>query len=199
MNLRAIRPQEKSVKVERSQVAKLRITDVDGLDPIDLFIDEVSATSGAITVNCFGQSWTAFWPAVGERGIVEFFKSCDNEYIIGYLDSDINRHTEDWDAYKEMLKSNCKEFGGEHQEAILDAIEDMDEERLAFELEMAHEDDFDCLDILMDSGELQYAVDVLPDDLEIESLFKPDDKIPRKEHHKYAYLSKIVNAVKQAL
>ena len=81
------------MKVEEFQIKKLRITEVDRLDPIEVFVDEMSSTAGKITINCYGESWTAFWPAMGERGLVNFFKAGNNEYLIGYLDSSLQRKT----------------------------------------------------------------------------------------------------------
>lgn len=187
------------MNIEKTMIEKLRITEAGSLDPIDVFIDKISDTSGKLTVNCYGESWTAFWSNVGERGIVEYLKSAENEGIIEYLDGEINRHTKDWDAYKELLKSHCKELDSEHQESIIDAIDEMDEERLESQLRMDHEDNFDCREILMDCGELQYSTDVLPDDIVIGNLFRSANRIPKKEHHRYVYLSKIVDAVKEAL
>tara|TARA_R110001583_G_scaffold52147_14_gene162246 strand:+ start:5626 stop:6189 length:564 start_codon:yes stop_codon:yes gene_type:complete len=187
------------VKIEKKQVTKLRITGMEQLDPIDVFVDEITSTSGQITVNCFGQSWTSFWPSVGERGIVGFFKSANNDYIISYFDSQIEQFTEDWDAYKEALKVCCQELGASQEKVIVDAIDSMDEEHLEEAFKRCHRDDFDCRDILMNSDELQYQTDILPDDIIIDHLFNACLKVPRKEHHKYTYLSKIVDAVKAAL
>lgn len=61
------------MKVEKLQVEKLRVTDVDGLDPIDIYLEKPTETSGKITVVCYGESWSGYWGGVGEAGFESFF------------------------------------------------------------------------------------------------------------------------------
>lgn len=61
-----------------------------GLDPITVFLKDYEPGRGEITITCygdaFGGSWTNFWGAMGkDRGIREFFLSCDNGYLLSKL------------------------------------------------------------------------------------------------------------------
>lgn len=82
------------MQVERSQVTKLYITEVAGLDPVTVYLEDFGPNSastdhisrkGKITVSCWGESWTGQWSAMGDRTVSEFFCDCDAGYIIGYF------------------------------------------------------------------------------------------------------------------
>lgn len=82
------------MKVEKSTVTKLYISEVERIDPITVYLEDFGNNSGAtdrisnrgkITVSCWGKSWTGFWSAMGDCTVSEFFCSCDAGYIIGYF------------------------------------------------------------------------------------------------------------------
>lgn len=69
------------MKTTLSDVRKLRITEIDNLDPITVILEDFEPGRGKIIIECFGESWTAGWYAMGDRTIAEFFISCDNYYL----------------------------------------------------------------------------------------------------------------------
>ena len=87
------------MKIEKSQVTKLELTDLMGdpyrLDPVSIYLEDFGpnpdaaperiSRRGKIVVSCWGESWTAYWGAMGDRTVAEFFCSCDEHYIIGYF------------------------------------------------------------------------------------------------------------------
>jgi len=188
------------MNIEKSTIEKLRITEVDGLDPIDVFIDITSTTSGKVTINCYGKSWTAFWPSVGEKGIKSFFKRSDNEYLIGYLDSSITRETVNWDAYSATLIERAKslpsyvlENSDIEVDDVISAIEELDHEIVDIEYSQYHDEftpDHFISDSLKESGLDKKVID---------ELIADKINITFKDHHDYVYLSKIVDAVKLAI
>ncbi len=89
--------------VEQSLVRKLRITNVDGLDPITVFTENFAPGKGKITIECYGKSWSSFWPAMGST-IEQFFISIDNDYAIKNLAGGIRAEVDDAAAIETMIK-----------------------------------------------------------------------------------------------
>nr|MBE8589286.1 hypothetical protein [Xenorhabdus griffiniae] len=51
--------------IETSDVVKIQITDVPRHDPIHVYLEDYGNKMGRITISEYGNSWTAFWPAMG--------------------------------------------------------------------------------------------------------------------------------------
>ena len=51
------------------------------LDSVVVFLQDFGSGRGRLTVECYGQAWSSFWPAM--RGsLVEFILSCDDHYLM---------------------------------------------------------------------------------------------------------------------
>lgn len=85
------------MKIETSTVTKLTITKVDKLDPVAVYLEDPKPQHGKITITCFGDSWTGYWPAMGDQNIMEFVVSAENEYLISKISS-VKRMVTDWDV-----------------------------------------------------------------------------------------------------
>jgi hypothetical protein len=79
------------MNVELSTVRKLRLTDLMvepyKLDPVSVILEDLGPSRGKIIIECFGESWSSFWPAMGRRDIATFFCRCDEHYIAKKLSS----------------------------------------------------------------------------------------------------------------
>lgn len=96
------------MKVEQSKVTKLRITEVENLDPITVFLEDFGPGKGQITIQCYGKSWTSYWGAMDGRTIAEFFCDSDEHYIAKNL-SQIDASVPDYEALAELAKAEvCK-------------------------------------------------------------------------------------------
>jgi len=74
------------MKVEASLTTKLSISDLEGLDPIGVFIEDAGPGRGSIVVRCHTQTWSASWGAMGkENTAAQFVTSCSPDYLIGCL------------------------------------------------------------------------------------------------------------------
>lgn len=73
------------MKVQEFSGKILRIEEAEGLDPIHVFIQDVAPGKGRIILECYGQAWSAFWPAMGNWGVAEFFENAGSEYLLGCL------------------------------------------------------------------------------------------------------------------
>lgn len=73
------------MKVETGTVTMLRITEVLGIDPIRVTLDDIGPGQGRINIECYGKAWASYWGAMGSQTIAEFFASCDTGYLIDKL------------------------------------------------------------------------------------------------------------------
>jgi len=69
------------MNITKQEIQKIRIENARSLDPIDVYLEDVGAGQGKITMTCYGESWCAYWGGMGERNIAQFFCSCDEHYI----------------------------------------------------------------------------------------------------------------------
>ena len=58
----------------------MRAPGLGAIDPINVIIDNTGATSGHITITCYGRAWTAYWGSMG-TDLASFFCQCDPGYI----------------------------------------------------------------------------------------------------------------------
>lgn len=97
------------MKVTQSQAVKLLIDDVERLDPITVFLEDLAPSKGKITIECYGKSWSTFWPGMGGRTIAEFFCSNHIEYIANNLDPHLEKYEPDFETFgKEMRQKICE-------------------------------------------------------------------------------------------
>ena len=79
------------MQVELSTVQKLNLTELMGdphkLDPVSVILEDFEPGKGKIIIECYGQSWSAYWGGMGVKSIANFFCSCDEHYIAKKLSS----------------------------------------------------------------------------------------------------------------
>lgn len=167
------------MKIEQTQIRKLRLTNVPGLDPIDLFVEDTGAASGKITVTCFGASWTAYWGNTGMPSVAAFVAQADVGYLVNCLSCCLPARLYDPEAVKaqalrEVLRERRRLLIG-HEEARqrFDAIE-----------ELTMEDD--------PWRQPKVLAQLLGDEWYLGCL-------PEKPNPAYEHLARIVTAVKAAL
>lgn len=77
------------------ELAKLiDIPAMNGLDPITVILRDFAREHGQIIVSCYGQAWTAYWAAMGDRDIRQFLLDCETGYIVNKLGA--KRHDFDY-------------------------------------------------------------------------------------------------------
>jgi hypothetical protein len=167
--------------VAEKLIQKIDITEVQGLDPISVYLEDPTPGKGRITIICYGESWTASWGSMGNRTISEFFKSCDNQYLAKNL-SKIPSEINDPDALiKDMKKTIIKNrrsrgWGPNDSRNLFDDISL-----------------YDYNSLLDSSGEAKSTL--IPKVYGNEWWYC----IPKKENPDYTYLCRIIDAVKEAL
>ena len=71
------------MEIARSQVSRLTIRELKGLDPIHVFVENIKSGAGRMTIICSGDAWSYGWQAMGEKTyLVEMFvQKCDVYYL----------------------------------------------------------------------------------------------------------------------
>lgn len=91
------------MRIERTSVTKLLISDLIAsqhkLDPVTVFLEDLGPNAscqdrtsrrGKIIIECYGKSWSAYWGAMGERMLAQFFCDCSADYLSGCLSPQLN-------------------------------------------------------------------------------------------------------------
>ena len=92
------------MQVEKSTVKKLKISEVQSLDSITVYIENIALGNGKITIECYGKCWSYYWDAMGERTLEQFFVGCSNDYIIGKFARGLDHEITDYDNLDQVLK-----------------------------------------------------------------------------------------------
>jgi hypothetical protein len=166
------------MKIEQSLVTKITISETD-LDPIHVILEDFDPGKGKITITCFDECWTNYWGAMGAgRTIQSFFITCDEHYLAGKLalalDSEVvDNDALEADAFKHILKLR------KDKDIEKDTARDL-------------YDQCQCNDWSLPSS---YYPELMHEIYGDEWWFR----IPQKPNHKYVYLCKIINIIKDAL
>lgn len=72
------------MKIEKSQVEKLRLTEIPGLDPVDVLLEDFGEGRGKLTISCFDESWMSSWGSMG-MSLPRFIVFASTEYLVENL------------------------------------------------------------------------------------------------------------------
>ena len=122
------------MKIEEIKTRTIKVSEVSKLDPITIIIEDISRGKGKITLECYGQSWSAYWGGMGNRTLEEFFLDCDNEYLEDVLigGTNVKRTEIDYCEIPNHLKNilldarRVEDIGKEQARLIYQEIEDSD-------------------------------------------------------------------------
>ena len=169
------------MKIQTTQVTKYKLTELEALDPVSVICEDLGPRQGKIIIECFGESWSAYWGGMGQRNIVEFFCSCNEHYLAKNLSS-IDSSVPDYDNLDQWLKSSIIKGRRDREFEKSEARELFDEVSLWCENDerFLHSETGHRLCVKVIGDEWWYC-------------------IPTKPNHEYEYLCRIINAVKDAL
>lgn len=170
------------MKTELSTVRKLYLTEITEprtIDPVTVYLEDLGPGRGKITIECFGQSWSSFWPAMGKTTtITEFFLRCDEHYLM----KNLSRIPEEIDDFTGLV-ARAREY-------LIERRKDG---------EIARDYTRDLYDECSSLGDAE-GFDDLNDDF-MQEVFGDEwwEEIPQKENPRYRYLADIVAVVKLGL
>lgn len=87
------------MRIESEQVKALAIYDAPKLDAVHVVMYDLGPGVGRLIVECYGEAWSGFWGAMGERSIEQFVLSCTADYLAGRMWPAGQRRTNRGEAY----------------------------------------------------------------------------------------------------
>lgn len=193
------------LKVERSTVTKLVITGAPRLDPITVFLEDFGrrdcptesnpnyqTAQGKITINCWGNSWNAYWGGMGPRTVAEFVADCGWDYVLNCLDRGI---------------SSTRFSGAALEKFARQCVLERRRGRNSADWELGHLDKGEARELYDQVEELRHIENPnecwhhskLLTELFGEEWHYPLDGKAVEENHEFTYLRRVVEAVQQAL
>jgi len=165
------------MNIEKSTINKLRITDVERIDLLNVLYEDIEPGKGRVIIECYGKSWTSYWSAIGKnRKITQFFIDCNNEYLFDRFAARSDRLVEDIDAIIIKAKKHIIQL---RKDASITEFNARELWEKALNIESVEQD---------------YSV--------LNEIFEEDEDwnhdIPYKDSSDYVYLCKIFNVVREA-
>ena len=97
------------MKWTESKVTKLLITDVKGLDPLTAFLENYEPGKGKLTLEIYGESYSAYWGGMGGGTLEQFILDSDNHYLSKNLAALQDLSEPDYDAFATQVKKQIIE------------------------------------------------------------------------------------------
>ena len=89
------------MKVTKNQTETYRLTDLNRLDPVTVYVTNYEEGEGRIVIECYGKAWSQYWGAMNRTNIQNFIITTDNDYL---LDCFIDNTSEtDFEKINDML------------------------------------------------------------------------------------------------
>jgi hypothetical protein len=166
------------MKVIESTVRTLKISGIESLDLITVYLENFELGKGKITIECYGKSWSSYWPAMGGT-IEEFFMRISEDYAasnLQYMDSTtFDAEATEKAIAKEILRA--RKSGNLTSGEARDSLEEIS----------GYESNMDYINSR--SKAMCMILGDEPWHYDFKEMPNPD----------YAYLCRIIRAVKQAL
>jgi hypothetical protein len=180
------------MKVARSQATKIVVTDVPRLDPVTVFAEDLGPRQGKITIECYGKSWSAYWGGMGDRTIIEFFRSCSVDYIANKM-TDERADITDADAIADGARRQIIRLRRGHVMTSFDRTRTFRIGRDEITAAKAREL-WECVDIA------HFGDDGWGESNLMQEIFGDEwwYSLPTKPNPAYQYLSRVIGAVQDA-
>jgi len=92
------------MKIRSSQITKITFSEIKGLDPVDVILEDFSEGNGRIIISCYGESWSYHWGSMGST-VSEFFCSTNNQYLVSKM---LGNRTDTDHEYLDRIVSTVK-------------------------------------------------------------------------------------------
>lgn len=90
------------MEIEKRNTETYVLTNLEGLDPVTVYVTNYEPGKGKIVIECYGESWANYWGGMRDMDLQHFFCSCDNDYILRKFLS--KTHQTDFDKIMEIAK-----------------------------------------------------------------------------------------------
>lgn len=174
------------MKIQKERVTILRLTEVPGLDPIRVTLDDIGPGQGRINIECCGEAWASYWGGMGKQGIAEFFVGCDNSYLVGNLAAHIDRTVFSGKQFTQRCQKRIGKMRRNHELSATKAREYFDS---AGELHLC-----ESFEALSNTAPRDFLHGLYGDEW-----WYGAGEDSEAQHPKRAYLVRIIDAVRDAL
>lgn len=166
------------MNIEIQNTVTMKLSELDRLDPITVYLEDLGPRQGKIAIECYGKSWSSYWGGMGDRTIAQFFCSCDEHYLAKNLAPGLYCEVIDYDRLNSHAIEHVHKLLREHD------IEQDEHDELIEEIE------------LDGCGEENYLNHKL-----LPRVYGDDywHSFPTKQNPDYLYLCRIILAVQQGL
>lgn len=194
------------MKLEISNTVKLVLTDVERLDPVTVFLEDLGRTNvpieghpaywtgrGKITINCWDNSWNAYWGGMGQRSLAQFVVDCHTEYVLNCLDRGIQSKKFSGNALVKLAKKCILQRRRQQtgrQEWELGELSKFEARELWHDCE--------SLSDIETPNECWHRSELLTQLFGEEWHYPVSDKA-QEENHEYLYLERVVLATQQGI
>lgn len=93
------------MNIKPVQSESFSISDVPGLDLINVVLQDFEPGQGRLIVECYGCAWASYWGGMGDRTIRRFVIECGAEYIATKLWPGDRKRTKKAEKYLEKVVS----------------------------------------------------------------------------------------------
>jgi hypothetical protein len=95
------------MKISTSTVTKIVINDIQGLDPISLYLEDYAPGAGKVIITCWSDSWSYYWGHMGEKNnLAKFLCKCSNDYLTSKLLNGRSDEEPDLEATQKVAKTD---------------------------------------------------------------------------------------------
>lgn len=94
------------MNIEPIVATSFRLTQLTGLDPIDVHLQDLGGGRGKITIECFGESWSTYFGAYSGAALISFLRGVTADYLAKRLWPQSwprNRNTKRQEEYLERI------------------------------------------------------------------------------------------------
>jgi hypothetical protein len=93
------------MKIETSTVTKLVLSELDNLDPVTVILEDLGTNQGKMIVECYGKSWSTYWGGMGGL-LTDFLERVSVGYIANCMwDHNHKQDLDDYDGFMDKAKS----------------------------------------------------------------------------------------------
>ena len=85
------------------------IRDAPSLDPIMVILRDVAPGQVQVVITCYGDAWTAYWGATGDRNALDMLRTCDLDYLSGRFWPQHERRTKRREEYLQRILMAVKQ------------------------------------------------------------------------------------------
>jgi len=96
--------------VEKSFIQKILISEVQGLDPITVYLEQLGERQGKITVEYASKSWSTFFSGCGDSGIATFVSKLSSEYLIDRFAPQITKYVPNFEQFDAEMRMKIVEM-----------------------------------------------------------------------------------------